>query len=60
MNHLIDIARGSLGIAVFVGIAVLFSSDRKNIPWRVVGVGIVLQFVLAALVIHFPPVRKAE
>jgi len=52
-------ARGLLGIVVFVGIAVLFSSDRKNIPWRVVAVGIVLQFVLAALVIHFPPVRMA-
>jgi len=57
MDALIDALRGLLGIAVFVGIAALFSSDRKNIPWRVVGVGIVLQFVLAALVIHFPPVR---
>lgn len=54
-----DVLRGLLGIAVFVGIAVLFSSDRKNIPWRVVAVGILLQFVLAALVIHFPPVRVA-
>ncbi|MGA1129630.1 MAG: Na+ dependent nucleoside transporter N-terminal domain-containing protein, partial [Chthoniobacterales bacterium] len=24
---------------MFVGIAVLFSCDRKNIPWRVVGAG---------------------
>lgn len=54
-----DILRGLLGIAVFVGIAVLFSSDRKNIPWRVVVVGIVLQFVLAAMVIHVAPVRVA-
>lgn len=54
-----DILRGLLGIAVFVGIAVLFSSDRKNIPWRVVVVGIVLQFVLAAMVIHVAPVRMA-
>ena len=59
MEALIDTLRGLFGIAVFVGIAVLFSADRKNIPWRVVAVGIVLQFVLAALVIHFPPVRVA-
>jgi CNT family concentrative nucleoside transporter len=59
MEALIDTLRGLFGIAVFVAIAVLFSSDRKNIPWRVVGVGIVLQFLLAALVIHFPPVRVA-
>jgi len=45
------------GIAIFVGIAVLFSSDRKNIPWRVVVVGLLLQFVLAGLVMHVPPVR---
>jgi CNT family concentrative nucleoside transporter len=59
VETILDTARGSLGIAVFVGVAVLFSADRKNIPWRVVVVGIVLQFVLAALVIHFPPVRMA-
>ena len=59
VDGVIEILRGLLGIAVFVGIAVLFSSDRRNIPWRVVGVGIVLQLVLAALVMHFPPMRVA-
>ena len=54
-----DTWRGLLGIAVFLGIAVLFSADRKNVPWRVVGVGLLLQFVLAGLVMHVPPVRAA-
>ena len=54
-----EIWRGFLGIAVFLGVAVLFSSDRKNIPWRVVGMGLVLQFVLAGLVMHVTPVRMA-
>ena len=54
-----DLLRGFLGIAVFVAVAVIFSSDRKNIPWRVVMVGILLQFVLAAMVIHLPIVRMA-
>ncbi len=53
------IVQGLLGIAVFLGIAVLFSENRRAIPWRVVGVGLVLQFVLAALVLHIPFVRWA-
>lgn len=59
METLADLLRGFLGMAVFVGVAVIFSSDRKNIPWRVVAVGILLQFVLAAMVIHLPVVRMA-
>jgi len=45
------------GVVVFVGVAVLFSADRRAIPWRVVGAGLALQFLLAALVMHVPPVR---
>ena len=59
MESFPDLLRGLLGIAVFVGVAVLFSSNRRNIPWRVVAVGILLQFVLAAMVIHLPIVRMA-
>ena len=58
MNDPLDILRGLLGIGVFVGIAVLFSADRKRISWRVVGVGLLLQFVLAGLVMHVPLVRS--
>ncbi len=57
METLVDLWRGFLGIAVFLGVAVLFSADRKNISWRVVGVGLVLQFLLAGLVMHVPVVR---
>jgi CNT family concentrative nucleoside transporter len=57
MDALSDILRGLAGLAVFLGVAVLFSADRKNIPGRVVGGGLLLQFVLAALVMHVPPVR---
>ena len=38
-----------LGIAVMVGVAVLISSDRKNINWRLVAMGLGLQFLLAAV-----------
>lgn len=50
-------ARGMLGIAAFVGLAVLLSENRRAIPWKVVAVGLLLQFLLAALVMHVPWVR---
>ena len=59
MDALLEILRGLAGIGVFLGIAVLFSADRRNIPWRVVGVGLLLQFLLAGLVMHVPVVRAA-
>lgn len=49
--------QGALGIAVFLGIAVLLSENRRAIPWRVVMSGLALQFLLAALVLHVPLVR---
>lgn len=59
MDAVFDLLRGLSGIAVFVGVAVLFSADKKNIPWRVVGIGLLLQFLLAGLVMHVPLVRTA-
>ncbi len=40
-----------VGLAVFVGCAWLMSSNRWRFPWRIVLVGIALQFCLAALVL---------
>jgi CNT family concentrative nucleoside transporter len=40
-----------VGIAVMVGLAWLLSFDRKNISWRPVAWGIVLQIALAAVVL---------
>ncbi len=59
MESLTHVLRGLLGLAAFVGIAVLLSENRRAINWRVVLIGLGLQFVLAALVIHAPPVRFA-
>jgi CNT family concentrative nucleoside transporter len=59
METIFESLRGMAGIAVFIGMAVLFSSDRKNIPWHVVGVGLLLQFVLAGVAMHVPIVRSA-
>ncbi|MEO0411033.1 MAG: nucleoside transporter C-terminal domain-containing protein [Pseudomonadota bacterium] len=45
---------GLLGILVLVGIAVLFSENRKNISPRVVGMAFVFQALFAALVLVVP------
>ena len=57
VEEIVLILRGLLGIAVFIGLAVLLSENRRAIPWRVVGVGLILQCSLAALVMHVPWVR---
>src|ERR1043165_5254703 len=40
---------GVLGVVLILGVGVLFSSNRRRINWRVVLVGIVFQFMVAAL-----------
>lgn len=59
MEHLNHIVRGLIGVAAFIGIAVLLSENRRAINWRVIGIGLLLQFVFAGLVIYAPPVRFA-
>ena len=47
MGNLIGLA----GIAVILGIAVLFSSNRKAIQLRIVGAAFALQVVVATIVL---------
>ncbi|MBV8914051.1 MAG: nucleoside:proton symporter, partial [Acetobacteraceae bacterium] len=46
------------GFVFLLGLAWLLSEDRRAIPWRTVVGGIVLQFLLAVLLIKFPPARQ--
>jgi CNT family concentrative nucleoside transporter len=57
MDTLLHVARGLLGIVVFVAIAVALSENRKAINWRLVTAGLLLQLIFAALVLHVGPVR---
>ena len=56
---LITILRGILGMLVLIGIAWVFSSDRKAISWRVVLVGLTLQVLLALGVLYVPIIQAA-
>ncbi len=51
--------RGLLGLAVLVGIAFVFSKDRKAIDWKLVGMGILLQILFAPLVLKIDFVAQA-
>ncbi len=49
-----DIARGFLGIFVMLLICYLLSNNRKAIDWRLVGIGVTSQLVLALAVLKIP------
>jgi concentrative nucleoside transporter, CNT family len=56
---MVHIGRGLLGIVAFLGIAFLFSSNRRAVPWRLVITGMILQVVFGLLVLRVDAVRLA-
>ena len=46
-----NILRGILGVAAIIGIAYLFSNNKKKINWRLVGTGLGIQFTLAIFIL---------
>ncbi|MBR8534744.1 Na+ dependent nucleoside transporter [Carboxylicivirga sediminis] len=55
---MMSIVRGLFGMAVLIGIAWLFSLDRKAISWKVVGIGLGIQLLLAVCVLYVPFVQS--
>lgn len=51
--------RGALGMIVLLIIAFLFSSNRRAIDWKTVGLGLAFQLVIAIGVLKVPFVQKA-
>ncbi|WP_431127584.1 NupC/NupG family nucleoside CNT transporter [Flagellimonas flava] len=49
--------RGALGMAVLILISFLFSANRRAINWRTVGIGLVLQLIIAIGVLKVPAVQ---
>jgi len=49
-----SIFRGLLGIVVLIFIAYIFSLNRKGISWKVVGIGLLIQIVLAISILYVP------
>ena len=50
--------QGLIGVVLILGIAFLFSNNRKRINYRLVISGILLQIVIALLIFKVPPVTR--
>ncbi len=48
---ILSIFRGFIGIFVILGIAFLVSNNKRKVNWKLVGVGLTLQFVIAIFII---------
>jgi CNT family concentrative nucleoside transporter len=46
------IIRGILGMMLIIGIAFLFSNNKKRISWRLVGYGLGIQLIFAVFIFH--------
>jgi len=49
--------QSAFGILVFLLLVWLFSENRARIPWRTLLTGVVLQFLLAAMLLWLPPFK---
>ncbi len=58
MDALARIGFGLFGLAVLIGIAWLFSNNKKAVDWRLVLTGVSLQIGFAALVLLVPGARN--
>ncbi|MFA8451012.1 MAG: NupC/NupG family nucleoside CNT transporter [Bacteroidales bacterium] len=54
----ITIIRGLIGMLVIIGIATLFSTNRRAISWKVVGTGLLIQILLALGVLYIPFIQS--
>ncbi|MFC5579332.1 NupC/NupG family nucleoside CNT transporter [Lysobacter niabensis] len=54
MEALARVAFGVFGLAVLIGLAWLFSSNKKSVDWKLVATGVTLQIAFAALVLLVP------
>jgi len=58
MDFIINLLRGSLGIAILLGVAFLFSNNKKHINWMLVVKAISIQIIFAIFIIHSETLRS--
>jgi CNT family concentrative nucleoside transporter len=56
--NILTIIRGILGVLLVIGIAFLFSNNKRKINWRLVTLGLGFQLVFAIFIIHGETLRK--
>jgi concentrative nucleoside transporter, CNT family len=56
--NLESVLRGLLGVVVLIGIAFLFSNNKRRVNWRLVASGLAIQFVFAIFILHHELLRS--
>ena len=54
---IISVIRGAAGLILILGIAFLFSTNKKSVNWRLVGMGLLIQLIFAVFIIHSETLR---
>ena len=49
---IISVVRGIFGVLIIIGIAFLFSNNKRKVNWRLVGMGLLIQIVFAIFIIR--------
>ncbi|MCX6557894.1 MAG: NupC/NupG family nucleoside CNT transporter [Candidatus Aminicenantes bacterium] len=56
--NMISLLRGVLGLFLIIGIAIVFSNNRRRISWRLVFSGIAIQVVFAIFILYSDTLRS--
>jgi len=57
MDFAVSLLRGLIGLVLLLGVAYLFSNNKKKINWRLVRNGLAIQIVFAILILHSETLR---
>jgi CNT family concentrative nucleoside transporter len=49
---ILSVVRGIFGVLIIIGIAFLFSNNKRKVNWRLVGMGLLIQIVFAIFIIR--------
>ncbi|MBS4029240.1 MAG: NupC/NupG family nucleoside CNT transporter [Ignavibacteriales bacterium] len=55
---ILSLLRGIFGVIVILGIAFAFSNNKKNVNWRLVGMGLLIQLVFAIFILWSEPMKN--
>jgi CNT family concentrative nucleoside transporter len=55
---IVTVLRGIFGVAFLLGIAFLFSNSKRNVDWKLVRNGLLIQLIFAILIIHSDTLRS--
>ncbi len=57
MDSAVSLLRGIIGLVILLGIAFLFSNNKKRINWKLVATGVTIQVIFAIFIIHSETLR---